>query len=48
VIRARVRFQFRSELERQRSITLRSVLGTSRDDKSKVTKYKTLTLIKRG
>jgi hypothetical protein len=48
VIRARVRFQFRSELERQRSITLRSVLGTSRDDKSKVTKYKKLTLIKRG
>jgi hypothetical protein len=49
VIRARVRFQYRSELERQRTITLtlRSVLGTSRDDKSKQTKYKKLKLIKR-
>jgi hypothetical protein len=47
VIRARIRFQYRSELERQRTITLRSVLGTSRDDKSKQTKYKKLKLIKR-
>jgi hypothetical protein len=48
VIRARVRFQFRSELRRQRTITLRSVLGTSRDDKSKQIKYKKLKLIERG
>jgi hypothetical protein len=48
VIRARVRFQFRAELERQRSIVLRSVLRTSRDDKSKTVKYKKLKLTKRG
>jgi hypothetical protein len=48
VIRARVRFQFRNQLEHQRTITLRSVLRTSRKDKSKRTKYTKLQLIKRG
>jgi hypothetical protein len=48
VIRARVRFQYRNQLEHQRTITLRSVLKTSRKDKSKRTKYTKLQLIKRG
>ena len=48
MIRARVRFQYRNQLERQRSIVLRSVLKTSRKDKSKRTKFKKLQLIKRG
>jgi hypothetical protein len=48
VIRARVRFQYRKELERRNTITLRSVLGTSRKDKTKVTKFKKLNLINRG
>ena len=45
VIRARVRFQYRKELERRKSIILRSVLRESRDDPTKVTKYKKLKLI---
>jgi hypothetical protein len=48
VIRARVRFQFRSELEQTKSIVLKSVLRTDRDDKSKTTKFKTLKLIDRS
>ena len=48
VIRARVRFQFRSELERQRTVTLRSVLRTSRRSNDKTTKYTKLKLIKKG
>lgn len=48
VIRARVRFQYRNQLEHQRTITLRSVLKTSRKDKGKRTKYTKLQLIKRG
>jgi hypothetical protein len=47
VIRARVRFQYREELEQQSHIVLRSVLRTSRQSKQKVTKYKTLKLIDR-
>ena len=39
---------FGKELERRNTITLRSVLGTSRKDKSKVTKYKKLKLIDRS
>lgn len=48
VIRARVRFQFRKELERRKSITLKSVLREDRDDPTKVTKYKKLKLIDKG
>ena len=48
VIRARIRFQFREELESRRSIVLKSVLRTGRHSKNKTTKYKKLTLIKRG
>jgi hypothetical protein len=48
VIRARVRPQYREELERRKSIVLRSVLGKSRRDKSKTTKFKKLTLIDRS
>jgi hypothetical protein len=48
VIRARVRFRFRKQLERQRSIVLRSALTTSRRDASKTIKFKKLKLIKRG
>jgi hypothetical protein len=48
VIRARVRFQFRSELERRKSIVLKSVLRESRKDKSRTIKYKTLKLIDRS
>jgi hypothetical protein len=48
VIRARVRFQYRSELEKRNSITLKSVLRTDRDDDTKVTKYKKLKLIDRS
>jgi hypothetical protein len=48
VVRARVRFQFRSELERRRKITLRNVLRTERHSKEKVTKYDKLRLINRG
>jgi hypothetical protein len=48
VIRARVRFRFRKELERQRSIVLRSALTTSRRDTSKTIKFKKLKLVKRG
>jgi hypothetical protein len=48
VIRARVRFQFRKELEKRNSVTLKSVLRTDRDDKSKVTKFKKLKLIDRS
>jgi hypothetical protein len=48
VIRARVRFQFRSELEKRKSIILKSVLRTDRDDKTKVVKYKKLKLIDRS
>jgi hypothetical protein len=47
VVRARIRFQYLDELQRARSIVLRSVLRTSRDAKQKTTEYKELTLIKR-
>ena len=48
IIRARVRFQFRKELERAKSITLKSVLRENRNDESKTTKFKKLKLIQRG
>jgi hypothetical protein len=48
VIRARVRFRYRKELEKRKSIVLKSVLRTDRDDKSKTTKFKTLKLIDRS
>jgi hypothetical protein len=48
VVRARVRFKFRKELEQRRKIVLRSVLTTGRNDRTKTAKYKTLKLIKRG
>ena len=48
VVRARVRFQFRSELERQRTVTLRSVSRPSRRSKDKTTRYTKLKLIKKG
>ena len=48
IIRARVRFQFRKELERRKSIILRSVLRENRQDDSKVTVYKKLKLIDRS
>ena len=48
IIRARVRFKFRKELERRNSITLKSVLREDRRDKDKVTKYKKLKLLQRG
>ncbi len=48
VVRARVRFKFIKELSKQRTVVLKSVLRDNRKDQSKVTKYKKLTLIKRG
>ena len=48
LVRARIRFQFRSELERRRSIILKSVLRTSRHSKDKTTNYMRLKLIKRS
>jgi hypothetical protein len=48
VVRARVRFRFRRELERRSHIVLKSVLRTSRKDKSKTTKFKKLKLIDRS
>jgi hypothetical protein len=48
VVRARIRFQFRSELERRRSIVLKSVLRTERNGKKQAIKYERLKLIKRG
>jgi hypothetical protein len=47
VIRARVRFKFREELERAETIVLKSVLRDNRKDKTKTTKFKTLRLIDR-
>ena len=47
VIRARIRFQFRKELEQRDSVVLKSVLRTDRNSKEKTTKFKTLELIKR-
>jgi hypothetical protein len=47
VVRARIRFQYLDELQRARSIVLKSVLRTSRKAKDKSTEYKELTLIKR-
>ena len=47
VIRARIRFQFRKELEEASSVVLKSVLRTDRHSKDKSTKFKTLQLIKR-
>ena len=41
VIRARIRFQFRKELEEANSVVLKSVLRTDRHSKDKSTKYKT-------
>jgi hypothetical protein len=48
VIRARVRFQYRKELEQRKSIILKSVLRTDRQDKTKATDYKKLKLIDRS
>jgi hypothetical protein len=48
VVRARIRFRFRSELEQRRSIVLRSVLRTNRNGKKQAVKYERLKLIKRG
>lgn len=48
IIRARVRFRFRKELERRNSIILKSVLRTDRNDKTKVVKFKKLNLIDRS
>jgi hypothetical protein len=47
-IRARIRFQFRSELEQRRSIVLKSVLRTERNGKKQAIEYERLKLIKRG
>lgn len=48
VIRARVRFRYRKELERRNAIILKSVLRADRKDKSKDIKYKKLKLIDRS
>ncbi len=48
IVRARVRFRFRSELAESKSVVLKSVLRSNRADKTKVTKYKKLRLIDRG
>ncbi|HEX2128626.1 MAG TPA: hypothetical protein VHF58_05365 [Solirubrobacterales bacterium] len=48
IIRARVRFQYRKELEKRNSVVLKSVLRTDRDDESKEIKYKRLKLIDRS
>jgi hypothetical protein len=48
IVRARVRFQFRQELERRNSIILKSVLRSDQDDKSKEVKFKKLKLIDRS
>ena len=47
VVRARIRFQYRSELEELESVTLKSVLRESRQAKERTTEYKTLKLIRR-
>ena len=47
IVRARIRFQFRSELEQRRSIVLKSVLRTTRHGKKQATEYERLRLIKR-
>lgn len=48
VVRARVRFKFRKELEQRNSIVLKSVLRTSRQANTKVAKFEKLKLIQRG
>jgi hypothetical protein len=48
LVRARIRFRFRSELEQRRSIVLRSVLRTERNGKKQAIKHERLKLIKRG
>lgn len=48
VIRARVRWQFREELQRRKTIVLKSVLRTGVRDKNRVIKYKKLRLIDRS
>ncbi len=47
VVRARIRFQYRSELQELDSVTLKSVLRESRQAKERTTKFTKLTLIKR-
>ena len=48
LVRARIRFRYRSELERRRSIVLRSVLRTERNGKKQAIEYTRLKLITRG
>lgn len=45
VIRARVRFQFRKELQERKTVILKSVLRTDRKDDTPVVKFKKLKLI---